>query len=86
MLIHPSWIDAWQVLSIQCALSQVFTVEELYLDVVWVFLFVIQLATHEVGSVVAYVLEQLQGTGQSLLGGAALLHVSTCHLMRKLVL
>ena len=44
------------------------------------------LATHEVGSAVPQVLEQLQGVRQSFFGAAALLHLSSGNFMRKFIL
>ena len=56
------------------------------LEVVWVFLFIIMFATHEVGSAVAQILEHLQGTCQGLFGTTPLLHLGSRHLMSKLIL
>lgn len=57
-----------------------------HLDVIWVLFFIIVLATHEVGSGVAQVLEHLQGACQGLLCPAPLLHLGPCHLMGKFIL
>ena len=44
------------------------------------------LATHEVGSAVAQILEHLQGTRQGLFGTTPLLHLGSRNLMSKLIL